>query len=411
MLRQPAPPSMSSSDNNTAVEFIPALNATEVSQVASLTAPADATATAAAVAMEIADVNRSQLPMIFPPDNLRESESTSVLSSTIGTQPQLHTKVQQQEEQIQHQVSINDSVTRSNVPADNNIKSIPDNSHIYNNVNSYITESIMAHSGSNGIVDSTNIDKNMTNNASGINNNDNNNSSCNELSWHSYFLMLQAHLANTGSLELKSNSNPPLEACVLKQRQQNLNSENNTKSELTKERRMLLDALHFDWNLTDKNSTSTIATPHQQQNEISSSSPSTIPVTPGQPASAHVSTTTKPESVATTTLTTLLSSASPPPRDDEQKWQYRLNQLRLYKEIHGHPNVSETFKNYIDLGKWVTQQRAKFHKETLTHKQLEALASIGFDFTPGDKKVPFEVRLDQLREYRATHGDVRVPRK
>ena len=103
------------------------------------------------------------------------------------------------------------------------------------------------------------------------------------------------------------------------------------------------------------------------------------------------------------------SNLSGSPQDVES-FHVRLAQLEQYKSINGHPNVPETFKEDPLLGRWVSQQRALFRKQNLTQDRIDALTEIGFDFTPGDKKILFETRLEQLKEYKDIHGDVNVPR-
>ena len=96
---------------------------------------------------------------------------------------------------------------------------------------------------------------------------------------------------------------------------------------------------------------------------------------------------------------------------DVETFHLRLSQLEQYKTSNGHPNVPETYKEDPTLGRWVAQQCAAYRKQTLPQDRIDAMTDIGFDFTPGDKKVPFETRLNQLKAYKDINGNVKVPRR
>ncbi len=188
--------------------------------------------------------------------------------------------------------------------------------------------------------------------------------------WHSFFFQLQGHQATYGTLDVDPEINPHLFAWVDEQRKLHKLWKNG-KEALSQERILLLDALCFDWEGSQE---------------------------PNYGAQA--------EAAAAAANSKVSGSAQ-----DVESFHLRLAQLQQYKADNGHPNVPETYKKDIALGRWVAQQRSSYRKKTLPQDRIDAMIDIGFDFTPGDKKTPFETRLEQLAAYKTVHGDVRVPRR
>lgn len=182
--------------------------------------------------------------------------------------------------------------------------------------------------------------------------------------WHSFFFQLQAHKASFGTLHVDPQSHPGLSAWIEEQRRLYKLWKEEEKEVISQERIVLLEALGFDFDGVKESEYPSV------QDE-------------GAAGSAQ----------------------------DKDSFHVRLAQLGAYKAVHGHPNVPESYKEDPQLGKWVATQRAQFRKQNLTQDKIDALTEIGFDFTPGDKKVPFGVRLEQLKEYKEIHGDANVPRK
>ena len=188
--------------------------------------------------------------------------------------------------------------------------------------------------------------------------------------WHTFFFQLQGHQATYGTLDVDPQINPHLFAWVDEQRKLHKLWKNG-KEALSQERILLLDALGFDWEGSQE---------------------------PNYGAQA--------EAAAAAANSNVSGSAQ-----DVETFHLRLTQLQQYKADNGHPNVPETYKKDLALGRWVAQQRASYRKKTLPQDRIDAMVEIGFDFTPGDKKTPFETRLEQLTAYKAAHGDVKVPRR
>jgi len=72
----------------------------------------------------------------------------------------------------------------------------------------------------------------------------------------------------------------------------------------------------------------------------------------------------------------------------DKVWNGFFDQLKAYKEEHGHTNVprrKEAPEKMKKLGLWVYKQRVYFKNETLKPERHDALISIGFKFNPREK--------------------------
>jgi hypothetical protein len=106
---------------------------------------------------------------------------------------------------------------------------------------------------------------------------------------------------------------------------------------------------------------------------------------------------------------------SPPIQDDDPDWDAMYERLKEYKKTHGDCLVNTT--NWRDpLVKWVLAQRRHYltveeggSSNLLTTKKLMKLHAIGFVFRQKEKYRTFEERVEELKEYKAQHGNLRVP--
>jgi hypothetical protein len=88
-------------------------------------------------------------------------------------------------------------------------------------------------------------------------------------------------------------------------------------------------------------------------------------------------------------------------------WEVRFQQLLEYKEIKGNCEVPAKYKLNLRLGPWVARQRCLKGKNTLRKGREAKLESIGFVW---DKRnTNWDMRFEQLVEYKRTHGDCGVP--
>ena len=104
-------------------------------------------------------------------------------------------------------------------------------------------------------------------------------------------------------------------------------------------------------------------------------------------------------------------------------WLKRLEQLKLYKEIHGNFRVPISYVKDPSLGSWVKVQQNKFierkegKKESLADHKFEALEKLGFGTHVEHEEQPKQKtlsatwlkKLEQLKSYKEVHGNFRVP--
>ena len=92
-------------------------------------------------------------------------------------------------------------------------------------------------------------------------------------------------------------------------------------------------------------------------------------------------------------------------------WDDRFEEMKEYKATHGDRLVPTT--NHKELFKWVSTQRLQYKyfqegkKSALNQHKIDLLDGIGFTWTI---HVTWEDRFEEIKEYKATHGDYRVPR-
>ena len=108
---------------------------------------------------------------------------------------------------------------------------------------------------------------------------------------------------------------------------------------------------------------------------------------------------------------------------NEGAWNTRLEALKAYKAIHNTCNVAWKSKSQkgtdpaiITLGKWVSKQRSEYKKfqagkkSQITEERIAALDAIGFEWAPGGVLVDWDVRFQQLVDYRNENGHSNVPK-
>lgn len=84
-------------------------------------------------------------------------------------------------------------------------------------------------------------------------------------------------------------------------------------------------------------------------------------------------------------LETLGVEWDPKASRDNEKWNEKYEDLKRFKEEHGHCDVVLVHPQYTPLGNWVTEQlrcyfNENYKKHTWTEKKFELLDSIGFDW-------------------------------
>jgi superfamily II DNA or RNA helicase len=95
------------------------------------------------------------------------------------------------------------------------------------------------------------------------------------------------------------------------------------------------------------------------------------------------------------------------PFDDD--WRRALEAAKSFRESHGHLLVHPRFKTEdgLHLGAWITHQRSRRAKGSLTPEQIASLDELGMVWDPGT--VRWETKLAAARRFHAAHGHLRVP--
>jgi hypothetical protein len=92
----------------------------------------------------------------------------------------------------------------------------------------------------------------------------------------------------------------------------------------------------------------------------------------------------------------------------EEKWQMRYKELVYYKRSKGDCLVPHSYQSNPQLGRWVKRQRRQYKllkdgaKSTMTPERIQLLEDLGFVWD--SHEATFQERLEELSEYRQTHG-------
>jgi len=104
----------------------------------------------------------------------------------------------------------------------------------------------------------------------------------------------------------------------------------------------------------------------------------------------------------------------------------RLEELIEYKRIHGNVDVPVEYKANPPLGKWCTNMRQAYKRRQdgtpsykvmlVTDERIKKLLDVGFDFIGANRgkngsNMSFDMRLAQLKQFKAKHGHTSVPQK
>jgi len=89
------------------------------------------------------------------------------------------------------------------------------------------------------------------------------------------------------------------------------------------------------------------------------------------------------------------------------RWEARFWALKEFKEEHGHCNVPSNHPG--GLGGWVADQRFKKRSQLLDAGRIQKLGELGFQWSLAKTPLPWEVRFQQLKEFKEEHGHCDVP--
>lgn len=101
----------------------------------------------------------------------------------------------------------------------------------------------------------------------------------------------------------------------------------------------------------------------------------------------------------------------------KKTWDERLEELKAFKEIHGHANVPTISKENPSLGHWVHDQRKQYrlfqeNKQTaMTPERIRLLEDVGFKWALQRHTAmkSWNERFEELKKYKAEKGDCNVP--
>ena len=94
-----------------------------------------------------------------------------------------------------------------------------------------------------------------------------------------------------------------------------------------------------------------------------------------------------------------------------------MDDLKLFKETHGHVNVSGSIPEDKSLAKFCVKVRqahnnpGKSKRKKLTIENIARLDALGFDWTSQEYVTrSFDERIDDLEKYKQTHGHLSLKR-
>mmetsp|Transcript_6594 Transcript_6594/g.12541 ORF Transcript_6594/g.12541 Transcript_6594/m.12541 type:complete len:1008 (-) Transcript_6594:383-3406(-) len=98
-------------------------------------------------------------------------------------------------------------------------------------------------------------------------------------------------------------------------------------------------------------------------------------------------------------------------------WESRLMELKQYQQMTGNSNVPKCYPPNPSLGYWVNEQRFQYRRlmngksSYMNQSKIDSLNAIGFVWSLRESKRPWNDWIEELRKYKAEHGNVDVPLK
>ena len=93
----------------------------------------------------------------------------------------------------------------------------------------------------------------------------------------------------------------------------------------------------------------------------------------------------------------------------EEQWTERFEQLKCFKEEHGHLEVEHVEGEESELSYWVSNQRILNSSGKIQAERKAKLDSIGFKWEAEGQDLKWQAMFEQLKIYHTEHGDVDVP--
>lgn len=83
-------------------------------------------------------------------------------------------------------------------------------------------------------------------------------------------------------------------------------------------------------------------------------------------------------------------------------WMRHYEELKKFKEVHHHTNVTRTKKDTRKLGNWVAEQRRKKKQGRLNQTQIDLLTSAGFEWEKRRKRLLREEPASPSADFAST---------
>ena len=87
-------------------------------------------------------------------------------------------------------------------------------------------------------------------------------------------------------------------------------------------------------------------------------------------------------------------------------WEQRINDLKAFKQEHGHCNVPFEYPPNPALGGWVSDARQQKKRGKLDREKIRCLNALGFCWT---RQTTWEQRIHDLKVFKEKHGHCNVP--
>jgi hypothetical protein len=97
---------------------------------------------------------------------------------------------------------------------------------------------------------------------------------------------------------------------------------------------------------------------------------------------------------------------------DSERWDEHFLELLEYKRAHGNCLVPRRFQSNLLLARWVEAQRNYYNndRKKISQERIERLNNVGFAWSD-NKKTEWDVRFQELVQYKEEHGDTLVPQR
>lgn len=98
------------------------------------------------------------------------------------------------------------------------------------------------------------------------------------------------------------------------------------------------------------------------------------------------------------------------PKSRYRSWEERYAELVEYKAVYGTTRVPQSYTENSALARWVGYMRDLYKKKQLSQARIDRLNAIDFIWAADKaRKMEWDDRLEQLREFKSEHGHTNVP--